>query len=424
VTRTSRSGHLQNDKLVIAMTGPFGSGATTVAAWLAKHKRFLHFRVHTIIKEYIERNGENLRSKPLSEQRALMQKAGDDLRRTHGLDYLVRESLKRAWKKVGRRPGLVIDSLKNPYEVEALRKQPNSFVLAIYADKDERWRRVAEKYSRDQKQFDDDDARDRGESEKFGQDVSRCVDLADVSLANSDPCDSDREWKERLWQPVERFMALARVPGSFLPTQEEVFMNEAYCKSLSSQCLNRQVGAVVAIGLKTRDGPAVETAISSAYNAVPRGQKECTEEFSGHCFRDRLTQRNLDGVSYCPNCGEVLKSDHSTCSSCGQKVAKILPGKNLEFCRAAHAEESAILKVANLGGLSLFNATLYSTTFPCQLCAKQIISAGISRVVWVEAYPHGESHKMLGDAGVELVQFSGVKARGFYRLFRRPLSSA
>jgi deoxycytidylate deaminase len=110
-----------------------------------------------------------------------------------------------------------------------------------------------------------------------------------------------------------------------------------------------------------------------------------------------------------------------TCSSTPKSPTQIAEEPNLEFCRAVHAEESAIIKVANLGGVSLNNATLYVTTFPCQLCAKKIVSAGIRRVVWVEAYPHGRSHEMLTAAGVELVQFSGVKARGFYRLFARPL---
>src|SRR5438034_11727335 len=31
--------------------------------------------------------------------------------------------------------------------------------------------------------------------------------------------------------------------------------------------------------------------------------------------------------------------------------------------------------------------TLYSTSFPCHICAKHILAAGISKVVYIEPYP-------------------------------------
>jgi deoxycytidylate deaminase len=62
----------------------------------------------------------------------------------------------------------------------------------------------------------------------------------------------------------------------------------------------------------------------------------------------------------------------------------------LEFGRPMHAEMSAILD-AQRKGLSVIGATLYCTTFPCHLCARLIIGAGIARVVYIEPYPKSKS---------------------------------
>src|SRR5262249_42746961 len=47
-------------------------------------------------------------------------------------------------------------------------------------------------------------------------------------------------------------------------------------------------------------------------------------------------------------------------------------------------------------GTSPIRATLFATTFPCHNCARHIVAAGLSRVVFIEPYPKsqaGELHK-------------------------------
>lgn len=58
----------------------------------------------------------------------------------------------------------------------------------------------------------------------------------------------------------------------------------------------------------------------------------------------------------------------------------------IEFGRIIHAEMSAISD-ASRKGISVDQCTLYCTTFPCHLCAKHIVAAGICRVVYMEPYP-------------------------------------
>lgn len=68
----------------------------------------------------------------------------------------------------------------------------------------------------------------------------------------------------------------------------------------------------------------------------------------------------------------------------------------LDFHPCTHAEIAAVLDAAKLG-VSIRNATLYSTTYPCHLCAKDILNAGISEVVYLEAYPKSKNKELYPD---------------------------
>ncbi|MFP4287289.1 MAG: deoxycytidylate deaminase [Candidatus Izemoplasmataceae bacterium] len=75
-----------------------------------------------------------------------------------------------------------------------------------------------------------------------------------------------------------------------------------------------------------------------------------------------------------------------------------------------HAEPNAILNST----VSLENATLYVTLFPCNECAKLIIQSGIKEIVFEENKYHHEdsvkaSMRMLKDANVTLRQLNPIK---------------
>lgn len=75
-----------------------------------------------------------------------------------------------------------------------------------------------------------------------------------------------------------------------------------------------------------------------------------------------------------------------------------------------HAEPNAILNST----VSLDNATLYVTLFPCHECAKLIIQSGIKEIVYVENKYQQEasvkaSMRMLEDAKVALRQMKKVQ---------------
>ena len=75
--------------------------------------------------------------------------------------------------------------------------------------------------------------------------------------------------------------------------------------------------------------------------------------------------------------------------------------RNPEDCRAIHSEVDAIGKAAKVG-VSTNGATLYVTRYPCEACARLIITAGIKRVVYGRNQLISEqTRQMFESAGVE-----------------------
>ena len=110
--------------------------------------------------------------------------------------------------------------------------------------------------------------------------------------------------------------------------------------------------------------------------------------------------------------GAVIVRDRRTIASgyngsvsgdvhCHDQGCKVVDGHCI---RTIHAESNAILQCAKFG-VSTDGAALYVTHFPCLQCTKQIIQAGIKRVVYGEAYRVDDyAVELFGQTGVTLVQ--------------------
>jgi len=85
---------------------------------------------------------------------------------------------------------------------------------------------------------------------------------------------------------------------------------------------------------------------------------------------------------------------------------KIPSGERDEICRAVHAEQNAIIQCAVLA-VCCVGATMYCTNMPCTHCAKTIISAGVSKVIFVHGYNAELSIKMFETSDSELIQWQG-----------------
>jgi deoxycytidylate deaminase len=192
------------------------------------------------------------------------------------------------------------------------------------------------------------------------------------------------------------------------PTKDEYGLYIATAASLRSADLSRQVGAAIF----SRKGEI----ISLGCNEVPRpggGTYWSDDEGSIH--------RDVD-VGYDPNQDRKAEIVHDLLTRMASqqflsgKLTKIKSPQRraemfiasetlrdsqlmdiLEFSRVIHAEMSAISDAARLGRATK-DATLFCTTFPCHICAKHIVAAGIDRVVFLEPYPKSLSQKLHGDS--------------------------
>lgn len=127
-----------------------------------------------------------------------------------------------------------------------------------------------------------------------------------------------------------------------------------------ASCIRRKVGAII-----VRE----KRVMTTGYNGAPAGISSCIER--GECLRQKLN---------------------------------IPSGTHHELCFAAHAEQNAIIQAARYG-VNINGATLYCTHQPCVICAKMIINAGITRVVYKEGYPDEFSMKLFDEAGTEIVKY-------------------
>lgn len=77
-------------------------------------------------------------------------------------------------------------------------------------------------------------------------------------------------------------------------------------------------------------------------------------------------------------------------------------GVHLELSLALHAEAGIVAEAARQG-ISLEGASLYSTTFPCPPCAKQIAYSGIRKIYYSQGYAVLDGERIFKDKGVEVV---------------------
>lgn len=115
---------------------------------------------------------------------------------------------------------------------------------------------------------------------------------------------------------------------------------------------------------------------------------------------DRILSIGYNGLT------KNMDDDDFDWSSSGEQTGII---ENIKDNFVVHAERNAILNF--MGNTSeLIGSTLYVTWYPCKECAKTIIQAGITKVVYLRMYSKPDQVKissiMFEKAGVEVIPFS------------------
>ncbi|MCJ7635563.1 deaminase [Candidatus Bathyarchaeota archaeon] len=427
----------KSNAIVVGLTGQFGAGCTTVGEYL-KEEGFHYYSLSDIVKASAQKRLGPLKYQELSKKKDIrreLQDEGNKLREpdTQAIAKQVFDQIKSA--NHGNED-IVIDSIRNPKEVEFFNMMfPGFFLLALDVSSDVRWLRTKSNYEDDEEQFKQDDMRDKGDEEPvYGQHTEICVYLSDVVIDNEKAIGYRQDW-DLFFYKIKQYIDLMKEPGFRGPTYKELYMHIAYAISLKSSCNKRQVGAVIVSAGVSETGAVLSPrhevesyVLASGYNDVPIGEKVCSE-LGGRsnprfCARDGYEEKALRTMRYCPMCGEKLNIPPGVvvpykCPKCNKRLPKdCTPGKLLDLCRSVHAEEAAILQAAKLGSSSLNGAELYTTTFPCLLCCKSIINAGIQKIIYREPYPMDESVNMLRNCGIALEKYEGVNAWAFDKMFK------
>ncbi|MGX9393138.1 anti-phage dCTP deaminase [Nitrobacteraceae bacterium UC4446_H13] len=228
---------------------------------------------------------------------------------------------------------------------------------------------------------------------------------------------------------IERFCELLFGSNKISPTHREYGLFLAKAAALRSLDLSRQVGAAIF----SKAGEI----ISLGSNEVPKADGGTYWTDDAHDDRDFRRQYDSNFARKKEILTELIKiiapsaNTEELINRPEVRDSQLMDA--LEYGRMVHAEMSALSDAARLGR-SVIEGTLYCTTFPCHMCAKHIVAAGIKSVVFLEPYPkslaadlHADSIRIEGnDRGryqtfpaVDFEHFFGVTPRRYREIFER-----
>jgi len=127
-----------------------------------------------------------------------------------------------------------------------------------------------------------------------------------------------------------------------LAERDDYYLALAFTAARRANCRGRSVGAILVKG---------DRVIATGYNGTPEGLPNCLD---GGCLR----------------CG-----DRSSFES----------GTAYDLCICVHAEANALLTAGRYGA-STDGTTVYTTDQPCFSCSKELIQAGVEKVVFARAW--------------------------------------
>lgn len=166
---------------IIVLTGTIGSGKEVVKEILSRNFNSYSVLLSSVLKGELEK-----KKKPLD--RKTLQDMGDELRKKYGafiLAKLATDYLQRDKEMI------IVDGVRNPGEADYLKKTfgRKFFMIAVDAPREIRWERIKARARADDpktlEEFVALDDRDQGVGEDLhGQQVRRCIEMADVVIMN------------------------------------------------------------------------------------------------------------------------------------------------------------------------------------------------------------------------------------------------
>jgi len=169
---------------IIGITGTLASGKTSVKDFfLSRFSSSYFISLSDIIKEELLKEGKELKRENFIEK-------GNELRKKYGSQILVEVATLTLPKNTNDLI-VIIDGIRNPGEVEYLKKKfgKNFVLIAVDAPKELRFKRLLERKKEGDPQtfeeFNEIDETDNGKNQpEYGQRVGECLKLADYLIIN------------------------------------------------------------------------------------------------------------------------------------------------------------------------------------------------------------------------------------------------
>ncbi|MBU2713962.1 anti-phage dCTP deaminase [Zooshikella harenae] len=430
----SKAQNCEGSELVIALVGALGTNLDQIVSILKEKLPAFNYICEEIkiSKDIIEEiTGDKNSDDNFTRISSLMDSGNEIRKKAKDCAVLAKaaaakiNSLRKDGQEPCSRHAFIINSLKNPSEVQALREIYSNgiFLIGVYSDFNRRLH-----YLTKNKRIGESDAeklmkRDSEESEEFGQHTAKTFHLADFFVSFDG---SQDKLQNDLWRIIDLLFGQPYIT----PTFDEFAMFMAFSASLRSADLSRQVGAVL-----TKN----KNIISTGANDVPKAGGglywaeyndkgiEIIDVDNGRDYKRGYDSNAKEKENIIDEIIQSVSNDQK------EEIKACLSNSRIkditEYGRVVHAEMEAILGSSRTG-VSTVDTDLYCTTFPCHNCAKHIIASGIKRVIFVEPYPkskafdfHRDSIASANQEGVSFEPFVGVGPRSFFNLFSTKLGS-
>jgi len=331
--------------MIIGLTGSLAAGKGVVSDFF-KEKGFVYLSLSDEVREIA-------RQKKIEITRKNLQDLANELRDKNGAGYFAEIILNKAINQQYKKA--IVDGIRNPAEIDVLKKLKDFFLISVDADSELRFNRLVNRNREsDPKSWEDFlnvDNRDKGMGEKeTGQCVGKCMTRADFILINNSTLEEAKNQVEKISEEIEK-----RIPRL---TWDEYFIEICRAVALRATCNRGKVGCIIAKNKQI---------LVTGYAGSPKGLPHCDEV--GHQMRKTIHE----------------------------------DGRETMHCiRTTHAEQNAICQAAKLG-IAIDESTLYCKMTPCIACAKMIINAGIKRIVCEKKYHAGqESEDLFNQSGIEI----------------------
>lgn len=182
-------------KKVICLVGPIASGKNTVSQHLSE-KGYIPYSFSSLIKDEIKSRGQEV-------TRFTLNSVSNELRQRDPAVWAKRmaDSIESKNDEL-----LIVDGARNPIELQVMKDRYNAFIIGLTADQEKRYEMLKRRNLQNEQitfeQFKELDDRELEQEGQFAQQVSKCLEMADVLIENNGTIE---ELNEKVDQAISTF---------------------------------------------------------------------------------------------------------------------------------------------------------------------------------------------------------------------------